>query len=1100
MDILDLFGLEELQQLQDKFSSATGTASLITRPDGTPVTQPSNFCRLCSDIIRSTEGGMAACMQSDATLGAQNPTGPTVMRCLSVGLWDAGTSITVGGRHVGSWLVGQVRYPDVEESSVRAFARQIGADETEFMEALDEVPVMTREQFDAIADFLFVMAAQLSEKAYQNHLKEQLISEVLHAEELNSRITRSAEARLRLIDLAASCTLDELLEGTLDELEQLTGSAIGFYHFVDSDQASLRLQNWSTRTKSDYCNAEGKGSHYSVSSAGVWADCLRQGKSVVHNDYASLPGRKGLPEGHAALIRELTVPVIRAGKVVAIVGVGNKPTDYDSFDVETVERLSELVWDVTERKKAEEELRDTATRLSLALSATGEGFYDLNLRTGQAAVTPAYLEMLGDDQTQLTFDLSVFADRIHRDDRDEVLALIDSLVRGEADEYRTEFRLLHSEGRWIWVHSVGRVVERGTDGRALRMLGGHTDVTESRQISQALQRAQAVAKMGIWRLDLASGRASGSPETRLLYGEDPEAVSGDLTDVIARAVHPDDRAIVETETARAISECVSRPMEYRVVLPDGSIRWVHGEGEPETNAAGKVVALTGFVQDITERKLAEEALRERNELLAQAQRIARIGHYVLDARTGAWTSSESLDEIFGIDDAYVRSVEGWLGVVHAEDRADMGDYVQHHVLAKCQPFDREYRITRVEDGEARWVHGIGTLECDADGTVLRMFGVIQDITETKLAEQALIDSELGLQRAQAVAHVGSWVWHVETNTLEWSDEMYRIFGIDRSEFTGVLGDVVARAIHPDDRAAVELANQRVEREGKPIPLEYRVVRPDGTVRVVWAEAGRAERDEQGRVVTLSGIVADITDRKLAEQALIASTEELSRSNTELEQFAYVASHDLREPLRMVTSYTQLLKKRYAGQLDSDADDFIGFAVDGAARMESLIQDLLEYSRVGSRGSEFSETDLEQTLMRSLKNLEVAVEEAAAEVTHDPMPSAVCDGSQVGLVFQNLIANSLKFRGEDHPKVHVGARLDDGEWVFSVSDNGLGIGPEYFERIFVIFQRLLPRDVYEGSGMGLAICRRIVERHGGRIWVESEPGSGATFYFTIPVAQ
>jgi light-regulated signal transduction histidine kinase (bacteriophytochrome) len=226
-------------------------------------------------------------------------------------------------------------------------------------------------------------------------------------------------------------------------------------------------------------------------------------------------------------------------------------------------------------------------------------------------------------------------------------------------------------------------------------------------------------------------------------------------------------------------------------------------------------------------------------------------------------------------------------------------------------------------------------------------------------------------------------------------------------------------------------------------------------------------------------------------------EELRRSNAELEQFAYVASHDLQEPLRMVASYTQLLAKRYKGRLDADADEFIGFAVDGANRMQRLIQDLLAYSRVTTKQRELRLTSAEAALTRALANLRQAMAESGAVVTHDPLPDVVADETQLSQVFQNLVGNAIKYRGDAPPRVHVGVQRRDQEWVVSVRDNGIGIDPKYFERIFLLFQRLHGREHYEGTGIGLTIARKIIERHGGRIWVESQPGHGACFTFTLP---
>ena len=279
---------------------------------------------------------------------------------------------------------------------------------------------------------------------------------------------------------------------------------------------------------------------------------------------------------------------------------------------------------------------------------------------------------------------------------------------------------------------------------------------------------------------------------------------------------------------------------------------------------------------------------------------------------------------------------------------------------------------------------------------------------------------------------------------------------------------------------------------------FRIRTADGEYRI-W-EYHNTLRTEGVVSPVVRAIAHDITERKGVEKALKKKTEELARSNEDLEQFAYVASHDLQEPLRTVTSYVQLLSKRYEGKLDSDADEFIRFAADGAIRMWKLVNDLLAYSRVGTRGKEFSPTDSQEVLAQSVDDLKVAIEENGALVTHDPLPMVMADRPQLGQLFQNLIGNAIKFRGSEPPRIHISASRNGNGWTFSVRDNGIGIAAEYAERIFVIFQRLHSRQEYAGTGIGLAICKKIVERHGGRIWVESEVGKGATFHFILPAVK
>ena len=243
---------------------------------------------------------------------------------------------------------------------------------------------------------------------------------------------------------------------------------------------------------------------------------------------------------------------------------------------------------------------------------------------------------------------------------------------------------------------------------------------------------------------------------------------------------------------------------------------------------------------------------------------------------------------------------------------------------------------------------------------------------------------------------------------------------------------------------------------------------------------------------------EVAFRQKAERSLENQAQQLARSNQDLEQFAHIASHDLQEPLRMVSSYTQLLERRYKDKLDSDANEFIGYAVDGAKRMQTQINDLLAYSRVTTQGKLFEATDCSDIFQNAVTNLTAVIEESGARVTRDPLPTFPVDASQLVSVFQNLIGNGIKYHGDQPPRIHVSAVESGDEWLFSFRDNGIGIEPEFAERIFVIFQRLHGKTKYGGTGIGLAICKKVIERHRGRIWVESVPQKGSSFYFTLPM--
>jgi PAS domain S-box-containing protein len=322
------------------------------------------------------------------------------------------------------------------------------------------------------------------------------------------------------------------------------------------------------------------------------------------------------------------------------------------------------------------------------------------------------------------------------------------------------------------------------------------------------------------------------------------------------------------------------------------------------------------------------------------------------------------------------------------------------------------------------------------------------------------------------------------------------FGYSRDELVGqqvkniIPEGFAERLIADGTRSAAQALAQQI---GTGIELIAR--RKDGTEFPIEIMLSPLESAE-GVLVTAA--IRNITERKKSEEHLVKTVGELKRSNDELQQFAYVSSHDLQEPLRMVTSYTQLLAGRYKGRLDSDADEFIAFAVDGCNRMQGLIKDLLAYSRAGTNGKVLREVSAENALKEALANLRATIDQSSAVVTHDALPAIRTDEMQLTQVFQNLVGNAIKYHGTEVPHVHVSATKNGGnEWTFSVRDNGLGIDPQYFDRIFILFQRLHGRDEFEGTGIGLAICKKILERLGGRIWVESQPEKGSTFYFALP---
>jgi PAS domain S-box-containing protein len=312
-------------------------------------------------------------------------------------------------------------------------------------------------------------------------------------------------------------------------------------------------------------------------------------------------------------------------------------------------------------------------------------------------------------------------------------------------------------------------------------------------------------------------------------------------------------------------------------------------------------------------------------------------------------------------------------------------------------------------------------------------------------------------------------------------------GYAREELKGRL---LSNLVHPDDWTATQSMLQQILEQGSG-RFENRCRHKRGHYRwLAWVVVSSSQDQ------LLYAAARDITERRLAEERMRQQTDELERSNRELQEFAYVTSHDLQEPLQMVANHVQLLSRRYRGRLDQDADEFIDFALEGTNRLQSLIVDLLTYSKVGTSGQKFAPVEMESIFTRVMETYRPIIEDCRGEITHDVLPVVMGDDEQMVQLLQNLVDNSIKFRSKEPPHIHIGARQLSERWLFFVRDNGIGIDPQYTERVFVIFQRLHSRDDYPGTGIGLAICRKIIERHGGHIWVDSEPGKGATFYFTL----
>ncbi|MCM1984916.1 PAS domain-containing protein [Lyngbya confervoides] len=512
---------------------------------------------------------------------------------------------------------------------------------------------------------------------------------------------------------------------------------------------------------------------------------------------------------------------------------------------------------------------------------------------------------------------------------------------------------------------------------------------------------------------------------------------------------------------------------------------------------------------------AEAALRESQERYTLAVQGSQDGIWDWNVLTNEVYYSPRCKAILGYQDHELDTqFSVFESRLHPADRDRILAALTAH-LEQGVPYAVEYRL-RAKGGDYRWIYARGQAIWDAQGQPTRMAGSISDITERKQVEEALRASEARWQFALEGAGEGVWDWNLQTQEVFFSHQWKAMLGYGDPEIGPHRWEWEKR-IHPADREQCHAAlNRHLQGESALYQNEHRVRCKDGSYKWILNRGQVVERDDQGRPLRMIGTHTDITERHEAEEALRQVNEQLEskvrertraleeraqdleRSNAELEQFAYVASHDLQEPLRTISSFTELLALEYRDRLGSEANEYIEFIVDGAARMQQLIKDLLTYSQVGRRGKAFQSISCTTVLQSVLESLSLAIAEGEAQVSYDPLPVVQADPSQLYQLFQNLIGNALKFRGQPPPQIHIGVQRYPSEWQFYVRDNGIGISPEYFDQIFVIFQRLHRRQTYEGTGIGLAICRKIVQRHGGRIWVDSTPDQGACFYFTLPV--
>lgn len=539
----------------------------------------------------------------------------------------------------------------------------------------------------------------------------------------------------------------------------------------------------------------------------------------------------------------------------------------------------------------------------------------------------------------------------------------------------------------------------------------------------------------------------------------------------------------------------------RLRTRDGQLLPYEFTGSMVPDDEGRPSYVCGIARDVSCRQRAERALRERQQALSNL--IRNLPGVVLRYRNEEGYPIEFMGQ--GCSDLTGHSHElfesgelSWSeDIVHPDDRDRVRTHIRDAVEAGEQ-YQSRYRI-RGDDGTIRWIWEQGAIVDDPDGSIDYLDGYLSEITDLVRTQRELRRERAFTESALDAQPDLFYVFTLDGRILRWNDRF--------AEVTGYTDEEIA-SMHPtefvesDDVERVVDAMERVVTEERTIGVEATLV-TEGGERIPYEFVGSVMNDVEAPAsgadapteAYICGTGRDITQRVRVEAELEEAIAELERSNDELERFAYVASHDLKEPLRMIHSYLDLVQRRYGGALDEDADEFIEYATDGAERMRQMIDDLLTYSRIGTTDAEFDPVDCHVVLDRVLDNLQIAIEETNTEVTIDALPTVTADDQQLVQLFQNLISNAISYASEEDPRIHVSATETDDGWRFSVADNGIGIEESQFEEVFEIFSS--GSNGTESTGIGLAICEKIVARHDGEIWIESQPGEGSTFFFTLP---
>ncbi|WP_339748041.1 PAS domain-containing protein [uncultured Maricaulis sp.] len=767
--------------------------------------------------------------------------------------------------------------------------------------------------------------------------------------------------------------------------------------------------------------------------------------------------------------------------------------------------MAGVLIDISEQKALAVRLARSEQLVREALESVKDGAWSIDIAHETVRISGFLAELTPSGKTNDEIPIATWLEMRPPEDRqlgfERLAKLRQAPLPGENASIVSvfDFRIMDRNGEIVWVRSRGRVIEWDEEGKPLRAAGTHSNITEEKRLEAELadrdlqfRDALQATNEGAWRINLKTRISDVTAVISEMIGLPPRDARIARDELVSR-IHSDDRPIAEAAFAKLDSGVVDT-VDYTVRFNSHKAGWIyiHSRGRVSgRDPQGNPLIATGFLSDVTERLETGKRLQEREDQLTDAITATSLGLFRIDVSNGQlWLRGNVAEELFATPAEVRVSASDWLKKVHPDELQLVTGTTSAMFRGTQLLADISYRMQTCNAGWA-WYQVTGrVVERDEDGRPLSISGVLWNIDSQKRLNDALFEER---QRFEAIFRATPAMMHTidaDGAIRDVSDYWLSHLGYEREE---VIGRKSTDFLDAESRQrAIEKSLPDLFRVGRNMDIPYRFVRKDGTKLDVLLSSF-LERDETGQPLLSYAVVTDVTP-------LRAAYAQLERTNAELDRFATVASHDLQEPLRKVSAFAGLVRRRYASQIDEEGARSLDYLVDAAQRMQRLIDDLLSYSRMSSQPLQLQPVDLRALTNDVIDQLGTSIAECGAQLDIGDLPSVCADPLLMRQVVQNLISNALKYRGTELPRIEIAVRSDAGTWTFSIADNGIGIDPKFFDKIFAPFQRLHSREEYSGTGIGLAIVRQAIERHDGRIWVESAEGEGAKFSFSIPIRK